>query len=177
MADVSQFSPVTDRVFVLRIRSSGQEERSGEEIRVTQPITIGRDEGCDIILIDPAVSRRHARLVGTPEGLKVVDLGSGNGVWAGAKRVKELVLTMGDQFRVGSTTFEYFGSVVAEPDMSASSPTMLLPAPVLPGSTPAKTPPLVLEIVDASESASIGTQFELKGSALTIGRSTSSTIV
>src|SRR5215831_17240863 len=172
MTEVSQSSPVTGKVFVLRILASGEQHRAGEEIRVTEPLTIGRDEGCGVVLADPSVSRRHARLVGTPEGLKVVDLGSGNGVWAGAKRIKELVLAMGDQFRIGSTVFEYFGAVVADPE--SSNPTASLPPPVRAPETP---PPLVLHIMDASDSTVVGAEFELTGGALTIGRSNSCSIV
>lgn len=40
--------------------------------------TLGRDPSCDVVLHSPAVSRRHLRLVPTPDGMEVSDLGSTN---------------------------------------------------------------------------------------------------
>ena len=94
-------TPRSGNCFIVRIVQSEQAVRAGEEIRVTQPIVIGRDPECGVVLADALVSRRHARLEATDQGLKVVDLGSGNGVWVGADRVQERVLSAGDQFRLG----------------------------------------------------------------------------
>lgn len=41
-------------------------------------VTVGRDPSCDVVLHSPAVSRRHLRLVPTPDGMEVSDLGSTN---------------------------------------------------------------------------------------------------
>jgi S-DNA-T family DNA segregation ATPase FtsK/SpoIIIE len=43
-------------------------------------LTVGRSGGCDLVLDDPDLSRRHARLSLSAGGLDVADLGSTNGV-------------------------------------------------------------------------------------------------
>jgi DNA-binding NtrC family response regulator len=53
------------------------------------PITIGRDESCTIVLDDKRVSSLHGELVATPLGVRIRDLGSKNGIWAGDVRVHE----------------------------------------------------------------------------------------
>ena len=41
-------------------------------------ITIGRLHTCDIVIDDESVSRQHAAIVVTPQGLAIEDLGSRN---------------------------------------------------------------------------------------------------
>jgi S-DNA-T family DNA segregation ATPase FtsK/SpoIIIE len=53
---------------------------AGRTFPLTGDTVIGRDVSCDIVLDDPAVSPRHARV--TDDG-DVVDLGSTNGTWVG----------------------------------------------------------------------------------------------
>lgn len=57
---------------------------------------IGRAEDNDIVLADVSVSRRHARLEVTTEGIVVEDLGSGNGSFFAGKRIERQVLGHGD---------------------------------------------------------------------------------
>jgi len=60
------------------------------------------------------VSRRHARLVVSPEGALIEDLGSTNGTWLNEKRLTpdaSFVVTSGDQIRLGQLIlFVYFSS-------------------------------------------------------------------
>jgi pSer/pThr/pTyr-binding forkhead associated (FHA) protein len=42
---------------------------------------VGRSEEADILLADQSISRRHARIYNTEEGLMVEDLGSSNGTY------------------------------------------------------------------------------------------------
>jgi DNA-binding NtrC family response regulator len=53
------------------------------------PITIGRDASCSIVLDDKRVSSVHGELVATALGVRIRDLGSKNGIWAGDVRVHE----------------------------------------------------------------------------------------
>jgi hypothetical protein len=46
---------------------------------VSRDLTIGRSPDCDLVLSDPTVSRRHARLRRLPQGWEIHDLGSTNG--------------------------------------------------------------------------------------------------
>src|SRR4029453_12100896 len=63
--------------------------------------TLGRSETCDIIIGEKDVSRRHARVERTPEGLRIVDLDSAGGVWVGTEAVKNRVLRPGERVRPG----------------------------------------------------------------------------
>ena len=68
-------------------------------------LTIGRDATCGLPL-DPAdvsVSRRHASLTVDGETITVADLGSTNGVFVNAVKVKQAVLAPGDAVRLGQT--------------------------------------------------------------------------
>ncbi|HYF45661.1 MAG TPA: ABC transporter transmembrane domain-containing protein, partial [Acidimicrobiales bacterium] len=77
----------------------------GEARRVTftGPVEIGR-EGVDVVVDDTEVSRRHARLEPTDQGVLVADLGSTNGTWVDGRRVEEPVLVRpGQLIGVGRT--------------------------------------------------------------------------
>jgi pSer/pThr/pTyr-binding forkhead associated (FHA) protein len=66
-------------------------------------VTIGR-EGCDVVLHDPEVSRRHAALRTTPEGPAVEDLASSNGTYVNGERIEGVrSLREGDVVRFGKT--------------------------------------------------------------------------
>ncbi|MBI5763182.1 MAG: Flp pilus assembly complex ATPase component TadA [Planctomycetes bacterium] len=65
--------------------------------------TIGRLEGNDLILADPASSRKHCVIEKTADGFKLVDLGSHNGTWIGENKVVEAMLRPGEPFRIGAT--------------------------------------------------------------------------
>lgn len=68
-------------------------------------ITVGRVQGNDIVLVDSALSRQHARFDVTPEGIWLSDLGSLNGVFLNDQRVGEpCPLQLGDVVRLGRTS-------------------------------------------------------------------------
>ncbi len=69
-----------------------------------RPITIGAHRGCDVVIDDPEVSRKHAELAATPEGVRVKDLGSTNGTWWQGTRLTEAVLPSGSTLRFGKIT-------------------------------------------------------------------------
>ncbi len=64
---------------------------------------LGRDPGATVLLDDPSVSRRHARITVTPGGATLEDLGSKNGTFLGETRVRTpLPLSDRDAIRIGS---------------------------------------------------------------------------
>ena len=90
----------------IAIVTTADVSRVGQTRRIDRPIVVGRDPGCDLVVNDPNVSRRHARIEREPGGLKVSDLGSANGLWVGADRVFEAHVAGGQRFRIGSTVIE-----------------------------------------------------------------------
>jgi pSer/pThr/pTyr-binding forkhead associated (FHA) protein len=67
-------------------------------------IMIGRGTDCQLILDDDYVSTRHARVVGTPNGIYVEDLGSTNGSYVNGQRITApTTITLADTVRIGKT--------------------------------------------------------------------------
>ena len=67
-------------------------------------IMIGRGADCQLILDDDYVSTRHARVVGTPNGTYVEDLGSTNGTYVNGQRITApTTITLADTVRIGKT--------------------------------------------------------------------------
>jgi predicted RNA-binding Zn-ribbon protein involved in translation (DUF1610 family) len=62
---------------------------------------IGRSLAADIRFDDPTVSRRHALVVRQPDGVRVLDDRSLNGVFVNGERVEWRALRDGDQLVVG----------------------------------------------------------------------------
>jgi len=83
----------------------------GGEI-VVVPLTrewtrIGRGLAADVRFDDPTVSRRHALIVRNPDGVRVLDDRSLNGVFVNGQRVEWSPLTHGDEIRVGRHRLYY----------------------------------------------------------------------
>ncbi len=72
-------------------------------------MTLGREEGVDILLADPAVSRKHAVIQQGATGFRVVDLNSTSGSFVNGKRFAEHDLTIGDRLQVGPFFFQFDG--------------------------------------------------------------------
>jgi len=62
---------------------------------------IGRSLAADIRFDDPTVSRRHALIVRQPDGLRVLDDRSLNGVFVNGERVEWSTLADGDEIVIG----------------------------------------------------------------------------
>ena len=85
-------------------------------------VFLGREAGNDVVLTDPMVSKRHARLeVGTH--IEVVDLNSANGVLVDGVAVQRVRVEEGEPFVIGGTTLvlrlarSFDGSATEEPIM------------------------------------------------------------
>ncbi len=64
-------------------------------------LTIGRDHKNDITLDGLQISSRHARLLNTPTGIFIDDLGSTNGVYMNGARVTRQLITPEDKVQIG----------------------------------------------------------------------------
>lgn len=76
-------------------------------------LLIGRDASCDVVVVAPEVSRRHARIAPTGHGYEVLD-SSANGVLVNGARVQgHVALAKGDRLRIGTDEFRFYAE--AEP--------------------------------------------------------------
>jgi predicted nucleic acid-binding Zn-ribbon protein len=87
---------------------------------------IGRSLAADLRFDDPTVSRRHALIVRQPDGVRVLDDRSLNGVFVNGRRVEWHTLKDGDEILVGRHSLRFIDTRDA------------LSAP-LPASSPAQT--------------------------------------
>jgi pSer/pThr/pTyr-binding forkhead associated (FHA) protein len=69
-------------------------------------VTIGRDGENSIPLQDPEASGKHARLEKNGTTIQLIDLQSSNGTLLNGKRVNQDQINDGDEFLIGSTSFE-----------------------------------------------------------------------
>lgn len=70
-------------------------------------LSIGRSEDRDVVIPDPAASRHHCQLSLQGEGVTLRDMGSANGVYVNAVRVRECALADGDLVRIGNTEMRF----------------------------------------------------------------------
>lgn len=74
----------------------------GARVPITHtPFTIGRASWNDLPLANLAVSRTHARIISTPQGLAIEDLGSRNGVLVDGVPRQAALLKPGSTVRLG----------------------------------------------------------------------------
>lgn len=67
---------------------------------ITGPMVFGRSDECDVILDSDSVSRKHAEVRPTADGLVVEDLDSANGTFINGERVQKALLKGGDELRL-----------------------------------------------------------------------------
>lgn len=67
--------------------------------------SVGRDEGNDLVLAHPEISRRHARIERDGSGWRIVDLRSTNGTWVNGERVTAAPVSEGDEVAFAGLRF------------------------------------------------------------------------
>lgn len=84
---------------------------TGERVVLRDQVTsIGRLPECEITLLDPNVSRRHAEIHQRGNGFAIVDLGSTNGCTVNGVRVTERELRDGDEIGIGNLRLTFQAS-------------------------------------------------------------------
>jgi pSer/pThr/pTyr-binding forkhead associated (FHA) protein len=99
-------------------------EENGEPtlVALTREWTrVGRSLAADVRFDDPTVSRRHALIVRQPDGVRVLDDRSLNGVFVNGERIEWRVLKDGDEIVVGRYRLGFL-SVTTEQVGHASDP-------------------------------------------------------
>jgi len=106
---------------------------SGEQsidLQLGRKLVVGRAVTSDVPIYDPTISRRHAEIVLTENGVRVTDLGSSNGTFLNGAKITEAdagandVVTFGKvAFRVKEVTAPLpRPQVVAPPDFTSPKP-------------------------------------------------------
>lgn len=85
----------------LKLVPRGSAVLTGEVCPAETPIHLGRDTACEVVIPDPAVSRRHARLHWQGAELLLEDLGSTGGTFRNGARIERSALRVGDVVRFG----------------------------------------------------------------------------
>ncbi len=125
------------------------------------PLTIGRGDHADIVLLDAEVSRIHCRISWSNGRWYVQDDGSLNGTFVNGKRTARSELRHGDRLRVGSTTIRVDIAeaeagkptmegplAAAAPGVASSEPTVIRrpPTVVAPGKVSHLPPPRIVRM-------------------------------
>jgi pSer/pThr/pTyr-binding forkhead associated (FHA) protein len=100
-------------------------------------IVVGRDEGADVLIDNPSVSRRHAEIRLGDNGWEVEDLGSSNGTFLRGHRIEGAQsIGLGDEIGFGKFSI-VFGKALGEGDAPVATPSPMAdkpePKPPAPG--------------------------------------------
>jgi pSer/pThr/pTyr-binding forkhead associated (FHA) protein len=107
---VSAQSPAVLTVLTGALRGRSFGLRRGEQV-------LGRDPAADIRIDESGVSRQHAKLVWTPQGVvNLLDLRSTNGTAVNGTRVDVAVLRPGDRIQLGPEVELLFGRELTDAD-------------------------------------------------------------
>ena len=80
---------------------------SERRIRVEGELILGRTEDAGLVIDDPEISRTHAVITQTADGIEIRDLSSLNGTWVNGERINTpTALAPGDVVKVGKTRIE-----------------------------------------------------------------------
>ena len=104
-------------------------DRELQRLPITKIRTwVGRDHGCDLVIDNEAISRRHARIEYRDRGWVLFDNDSDNGVWVAGSRRARVDLVDGAAVGLGKFTVTFLASGGAPPDTLRSVPFVDEPA-------------------------------------------------
>ena len=117
---------ILDQDFPLLIAEEGP--LKGQRWQLDGTIVLGRESTCNVVVKDRQISRFHARLTPTFEGVMLEDLGSKNGTYHnGAPLTAPVVLQDGDHIAVGiAQQFQYLTSDATMPLLDGGKPGRLM---------------------------------------------------
>jgi pSer/pThr/pTyr-binding forkhead associated (FHA) protein len=96
---------------------------NGQRWIIKKAVVIGRDAACDVVIPDRQVSRYHARLLPSPSGVILEDLGSKNGSFCNGQRLVEpQVLQDGDLVQIALAQHFIFLSSDATMPLEGGAP-------------------------------------------------------
>lgn len=90
----------------IELKISGGPDRGKSHDVLAGESLVGRGLDCQIVLADPAVSRKHFKIVRTGDEAVLMDLGGANGTLVNGQKVQRKVLEPGDRIDVGTSVLE-----------------------------------------------------------------------
>jgi len=130
------------------------------DLPADRTVVVGRAVTSDLAVIDPTISRRHAELRLTPDGVTVKDLESSNGTFINGDRIGEAVLKPNDSVTFGKVVFQLKALEAAR-----AIPGTPQPFPQVPGGT------IVRQIaVSGSGKSDLANLTNVDGSASGVGQ-------
>lgn len=130
-SDVTQVVAIARSAWYLQPMSTALEPNV---IELNGKMVLGRAKECDVRLNFAHLSRRHAVLTLTPQGLELEDLGSSNGTFVNDVKVRRVILKNGDvlsfdnlRFRIVGPEEETDKTQLRAPSAAEENPTHLRP--------------------------------------------------
>lgn len=97
-----------------------------------ESIVVGREEGADVLIDNPSVSRRHAEIRLTDDGWVVEDLGSSNGTFIEGRKIDHAQsIGLGDEIGFGKFSI-IFGKALGEGEVPVAKPAPTFDRPPAP---------------------------------------------
>jgi adenylate cyclase len=87
-------------------------------------LVVGRGAGCDVMVQNPNISRRHAQMRVAPDSVELQDLGSANGTFVNGDRGPRMLAHNGDVITFGTATFR----LERAPETASATDTRPVPA-------------------------------------------------
>lgn len=151
---------------------------------LTQPVTLGRDDTCSIVIKDPSLSRAHCRLERAPEGWVLVDLCSTNGTLVNGELVARRVLRHGDEVALGDVTIDFNAPPVEDArdalqlaSQLPAEPDRRLPAPQTPWTSRPAEPASATDMLQRAIAALLSGQAGNNGTSSHVGSGPGSPVV
>src|ERR671922_3097657 len=83
-------------------------DEPSQEFLLNKPlVTLGRATTNDIVLPQGRVSRNHAKVQCTEDGIILTDLNSANGVWVNGQKITETKIQPGDTINISDCVLHY----------------------------------------------------------------------
>jgi pSer/pThr/pTyr-binding forkhead associated (FHA) protein len=127
-ADVARMTAATAKAPTSGARTAATGGRlvcltDGREYTIgTGPLVLGREAGCEVVVPNKDVSRRHCEIEATPDGYLLIDT-STNGTWVNGERVEgQRLLARADVIRLGDHEFRFYADRAAEVPVATESP-------------------------------------------------------
>ncbi len=134
----------------------------GAEFALTRSgMRIGRAEDLDVWVNHRSISREHAEVRLEGEAIKLVDLGSANGVRLNGEDVREALLKSGDVLELGQVRFRYVGA--GEAYVFEADRTVQMDALHLPEEPTSSKVPLIAAAVIVLVAVGVGAAIALSG--------------